>query len=40
MIVSNNTVLSVFKRLDKTNLLKELLVGEVLLPAAVVEEYL
>jgi hypothetical protein len=27
------------KRLEETNLLKELLVGEVLLPAAVVEEY-
>ena len=40
MIVLNNTVLSVFKRLDETNLLKELLVGEVLLPTAVVEEYL
>jgi len=40
MIVLNNTILSVFKRLDETNLLKELLIGEVLLPTAVVEEYL
>jgi predicted nucleic acid-binding protein len=40
MVVLNNTILSVFKRLDETNLLKELLIGEVLLPTAVVEEYL
>ncbi len=40
MIVLNNTILSVFKRLDETNLLKELLLGEVLLPTAVVKKYL
>lgn len=40
MIVLNNTVLSVFKRLDEIDLLKELLARKVILPIAVVEEYL
>ncbi|NOR46496.1 MAG: hypothetical protein GQ533_00380 [Methanosarcinaceae archaeon] len=40
MIVLNNTVLSVFKRLDEIDLLKKLLARQVILPTAVVEEYL
>jgi predicted nucleic acid-binding protein len=39
-IVLDNTVLSVFKRLDEIGLLKKILVGNVLIPIGVVEEYL
>ncbi|MGB8217439.1 MAG: hypothetical protein WCE94_09065 [Candidatus Methanoperedens sp.] len=39
-IVLDNTVLSVFKRLDEIDLLKKILVSDVLIPAGVVDEYL
>lgn len=39
-IVLDNTVLSVFKRLDEIDLLKKILASEVLIPGGVVDEYL
>lgn len=39
-IVLDNTVLSVFKRLDEIDLLKKVLTSDVLIPAGVVDEYL
>ncbi len=39
-IVLDNTVLSVFKRLDEIDLLKKILTKDVLIPAGVVDEYL
>ncbi len=39
-IVLDNTVLSVFKRLDEISLLKKILVENVLVPVGVEEEYL
>ncbi len=39
-IVLDNTVLSVFKRLDEIDLLKKILASDVLIPAGVVDEYL
>ncbi|VVB96522.1 Uncharacterised protein [uncultured archaeon] len=39
-IVLDNTVLSVFKRLDEIDLLKRILASDVLIPAGVVDEYL
>lgn len=39
-VVLDNTVLSVFKKLDEINLLKKVLTDNVLIPAGVVDEYL